>query len=38
LFRQAPAAGVEVLPCIFEFSGEAVRWLGLASVLERQPT
>ena len=38
LFRQALAAGVEVLPCIFEFSGEAVHWLGLASVLERQPT
>jgi sugar fermentation stimulation protein A len=38
LFRQARAAGVEVLPCIFDFSGEAVHWLGLASVLERQPT
>ena len=38
LFRQALAAGVEVLPCIFQFSGEAVHWLGLAPVLERQPT
>jgi sugar fermentation stimulation protein A len=37
LFRQALAAGVEVLPCIFAFSAEAVHWLGLAAVLERQP-
>jgi sugar fermentation stimulation protein A len=37
LFRQALAAGVEVLPCRFAFSAEAVRWQGLASVLERQP-
>jgi len=37
LFRQALAAGVEVLPCIFDFSAEAVHWLGLAAVLERQP-
>jgi hypothetical protein len=28
---------VEVLPCIFDFSAEAVHWLGLAAVLERQP-
>jgi sugar fermentation stimulation protein A len=38
LFRQAVAAGVEVLPCIFDFSAEAVHWLGLAAVEERQPT
>jgi sugar fermentation stimulation protein A len=37
LFRTALAAGVEVLPCRFDFSAEAVRWLGLAAVLERQP-
>ena len=37
LFRQARAAGVEVLPCIFGLSAEAVHWLGLAAVLERQP-
>ena len=38
LFRKAVAAGVEVLPCIFDFSAEAVHWLGLAAVEERQPT
>jgi sugar fermentation stimulation protein A len=37
LFRQALAAGVEVLPCRYSFSAEAVHWLGLATVLERQP-
>jgi len=37
LFRAALAAGVEVLPCRFGFTAEAVRWLGLATVLERQP-
>ncbi|MFM7311863.1 MAG: DNA/RNA nuclease SfsA [Cyanobium sp.] len=37
LFRMALAAGVEVLPCRFGFEADAVRWLGPASVLERQP-
>ncbi|MEB3169651.1 MAG: DNA/RNA nuclease SfsA [Synechococcaceae cyanobacterium] len=37
LFRQALAAGVEVLPCIYRFSAAAVTWQGLAAVLERQP-
>jgi len=37
LFRQALAAGVEVLPCRYTFSAEAVHWLGLATVVERQP-
>ena len=37
LFRQALAAGVEVLPCRYSFSAEAVHWLGLATVVERQP-
>ena len=37
LFREALAAGVEVLPCRFAFAADAVRWLGLATVLERQP-
>ena len=37
LFRDALAAGVEVLPCIYDFSAGMVQWLGLATVLERQP-
>jgi sugar fermentation stimulation protein A len=37
LFRQALSAGVEVLPCRFGFSAEAVSWLGLACVEPRQP-
>ncbi|QPN62769.1 DNA/RNA nuclease SfsA [Synechococcus sp. CBW1004] len=37
LFRAALAAGVEVLPCRYAFSAGAVQWLGLATVLERQP-
>jgi hypothetical protein len=28
---------VEVLPCRFAFSLEAVCWLGLTQVLDRQP-
>jgi sugar fermentation stimulation protein A len=32
LFRQALSAGVEVLPCRFRFSADAVHWLGLAAV------
>ncbi len=35
LFRQALAAGVEVLPCIYDFSGAAVGWCGLAAVQDR---
>jgi sugar fermentation stimulation protein A len=37
LFRQALATGMEVLPCRFAFSAEAVHWLGLAELLEHQP-
>ncbi|MEB3350816.1 MAG: DNA/RNA nuclease SfsA [Cyanobacteriota bacterium] len=37
LFRQALAAGVEVLPCVYTFSAAAVHWQGLAAVLDRQP-
>ena len=36
LFRQALAAGVEVLPCIYAFSAAAVTWQGVAAVQERQ--
>ena len=36
LFREALAAGVEVLPCRYAFDAEAVRWLGLAAVQPRQ--
>ncbi len=32
LFRQALVAGVEVLPCRYSFSGDAVTWLGVARV------
>lgn len=32
LFRQAMAAGVEVLPCVYGFSATAIHWLGLAAV------
>ncbi|WP_411876563.1 DNA/RNA nuclease SfsA [Vulcanococcus limneticus] len=35
LFRQALAAGVEVLPCVYAFSDEAVHWRGLAAVQNR---
>ena len=37
LFRQALAAGVEVLPCRYSFDAEGVHWLGLAEVVARQP-
>jgi sugar fermentation stimulation protein A len=37
LFRRARAAGVEVLPCRYAFDADAVCWLGLAEVLDRQP-
>lgn len=36
LFRQALAAGVEVLPCRFGFSATGVNWLGVVPVQERQ--
>jgi sugar fermentation stimulation protein A len=32
LFRQALDAGVDVLPCRYDFSHEAVRWLGVVPV------
>ena len=32
LFREALAAGVEVLPCRYSFSDNSIDWLGLASV------
>ena len=34
LFRQALAAGVEILPCRYSFDAEGVHWLGLAEVVE----
>ena len=37
LFRQALAAGVEVLPCRYRFGEDAVRWLGVAAVQTLQP-
>ena len=37
LFRAALTAGVEVLPCLYGFRAEGIDWLGLATVLERQP-
>jgi sugar fermentation stimulation protein A len=37
LFRDAVAAGVEVLPCIYAFNAEGVFWRGLATVEERDP-
>ena len=37
LFRQALAAGVEVLPCRYSFGPDAVVWEGLAPVLPQQP-
>jgi sugar fermentation stimulation protein A len=36
LFRQALAAGVEVLPCRYGFSATGVEWLGMASVQPHQ--
>jgi len=32
LFRQALDAGVEVLPCRYDFSRDAIAWLGVAAV------
>jgi sugar fermentation stimulation protein A len=37
LFRSALAAGVEVLPCIYDFTGTSVSWQGLAAVELRDP-
>ncbi|MEB3243569.1 MAG: DNA/RNA nuclease SfsA [Cyanobacteriota bacterium] len=37
LFRDALAAGVEVLPCRYHFAADAVFWLGVAPVLRHQP-
>jgi sugar fermentation stimulation protein A len=36
LFRQALAAGVEVLPCRYGFGAEGIDWLGVAPVQNRQ--
>ncbi|MEB3318492.1 MAG: DNA/RNA nuclease SfsA [Cyanobacteriota bacterium] len=38
LFREALAAGVEVLPCRYRFEVDAVLWEGVAPVLPQQPT
>jgi sugar fermentation stimulation protein A len=38
LFREALAAGVEVLPCRYRFEADAVRWEGVVPVLSHQPT
>jgi sugar fermentation stimulation protein A len=32
LFRSALAAGVEVIPCVYSYSAEQVRWQGVAAV------
>ncbi|MEX0587908.1 MAG: DNA/RNA nuclease SfsA, partial [Cyanobium sp.] len=37
LFRQALAAGVEVLPCRYSFTATEVNWHGLADVEQRGP-
>jgi sugar fermentation stimulation protein A len=37
LFREALAAGVEVLPCRYRFAADAVLWEGVAPVLSHQP-
>lgn len=37
LFREALAAGVEVLPCRFAFGTDGVRFAGVVPVLPRQP-
>jgi sugar fermentation stimulation protein A len=36
LFRQALAAGMEVLPCRYRFDATGIRWLGLAEVVAHQ--
>ena len=37
LFRQALAAGVEVLACRYEYQADGISWQGLASVEQRGP-
>lgn len=37
LFREALAAGVEVLPCRYRFEADTVLWEGVAPVLPHQP-
>ena len=37
LFRKALSAGVEVVPCRYRFAADAVYWLGVTEVEERQP-
>ena len=37
LFRQALAAGVEVLPCRYGLTADSISWQGLAEVVARQP-
>ena len=37
LFREAVAAGVDVLPCRFRYEVDAVHWEGIAPVLPHQP-
>lgn len=37
LFRDAMAAGVEVVPCRYRFEADAVLWEGVAPVLPHQP-
>lgn len=37
LFREALAAGVEVLPLRYRFSAEAVSWLGVARMIPKEP-
>jgi sugar fermentation stimulation protein A len=36
LFRQAVAAGVEVVPCRYGFGSDGIDWLGVVPVQERQ--
>jgi sugar fermentation stimulation protein A len=38
LFREALAAGVEVLPCRYHFEADAVLWEGVAPLLTHQPS
>jgi sugar fermentation stimulation protein A len=37
LFREALAAGVEVLPCRYGFAADSIAWQGLAEVVAHQP-
>lgn len=38
LFRAARSSGVAVLPCRYRFEADAVTWLGVAEVEDRQPS